>query len=132
MPVPGGNYPEVLERVLRPTQKGIALPISLELTFHVLPVRLGSAEKIDLHRMIDDQVGWHHWIDPVGITAQRFEPIPHGGQIDDRRNAGEVLKNDARWHERDVRPRVGGAPRGYGLHVIFLHVRSTRMPEGVL
>ena len=89
------DYPEVLEGVLGPAQKGITFPISFEFPLHVLPVGLGGAEEVDLHRMIDDEVGRHHWVDPVGITAQRLEPIPHGGQVDDARHAGEVLQHDA-------------------------------------
>ena len=90
------NHPEVLEGVLGPAQKGVTLPISLEFALHVLPVRLGGPEEVDLHGMIDDEVGRYHWVDSTGITAQRFESIPHCGQVDNCGNAREVLENDAR------------------------------------
>ena len=46
-------------------------------------------------RMVNDQIDLGQRVDLIGIAAQLCHGRPHGGQIDDRRNAGEVLHQHA-------------------------------------
>ena len=59
------------------------------------------AEVIDLHGMIDDELHGLERVYAVGISAKRHDRVSHGGKVDDARNAGEVLQQDPRRHERD-------------------------------
>ena len=65
-----------------------------------------GAEVVHLHRMIDDQLGGQQWIDLLGIAAHLHHGVAHGGQIDDGRNAGEILQQHPRRHEGDFRVNV--------------------------
>ncbi len=54
------------------------------------------------------------------VSGQPGDAVAHGGQIDHRGHAGEVLKHDAAGHERDFRLARGvGAVLREGLDVIF-------------
>ena len=93
---------EVVERLLAPAQERVALAVALELDLDVEIERAGVAERIDLHRMIDHELGRRERIDPLRIAAELLHRIAHRGEIDDARHAGEILQHDARRHERDL------------------------------
>ena len=57
---------------------------------------------IDDHRMVDHQINGDQRIDLFGIAAQRRNAVAHRGEVDDRRNAGEVLHEHARGPESDL------------------------------
>ena len=132
MPVPGGDHSEVLETVLGPSKQRVPLPIALELALHVPPIRFWGAEEVDLHGMVDHEVGGHDWVDAVRITAHGLEAVPHGGQIDHGGNSGEVLENHAGRHERHVCARVRWAPCGHGLNVLGTDGAASGVAQGVL
>ncbi|MCY1422557.1 hypothetical protein D9M71_382420 [compost metagenome] len=50
------HYAEIVERVLAPAQKGIALTIALHFNVDVLGERLVAGIFVDHHRVVDDQV----------------------------------------------------------------------------
>lgn len=93
MPVAGGR-PEALERALTPFEELVALAVPLELALGVVEQGEGGSELINLHGVIDDQIDGHDGIDAIGLAAQASHGGAHGGQIDDRRHAGEVLQDD--------------------------------------
>ncbi len=51
--------------------------------------------------MVDDQFSWGERIDLVGVAAQGFHGIAHGGQIDHAGHAGEILQHHTRRREGD-------------------------------
>src|SRR5712671_898480 len=51
--------------------------------------------------MIDDELRGKQRVDALGIAAHLHHRIAHGGEIHDRRHAGEVLEEHPRGHERD-------------------------------
>ena len=87
---------EVRERRLPPAQERVALLISLELDLRVLAERIGRAEEIDLHGVIDHQLRGKQRIDLLGVSAHGLHGVAHRGEVDDARDAGEVLEQDAR------------------------------------
>ena len=87
----GRNDGEVLERGLTPTQEGVAFFVALEFQIGVQLKRLRGAELIDLHGVVDDQLGRLQRVDQPGIAAQRLHRIAHGREIDHCRHAGEIL-----------------------------------------
>ena len=74
------------------------------------------------HRMIDHQIHRHMRIDLLGIAAERLHGVAHGGKVDHRRHAGEVLHQHARRAEGElVVGRFGLEPLGHRLDVVLGH-----------
>src|SRR5207248_3270697 len=102
------NESESLESLLAPLQELVALAVTFEFHLHIQAERFRRAGKIDLHGVIDDEVHRHERLDDFRIATEFFHRASHRGEIDDQRNAGEILENNACDHERDflVRRRL--------------------------
>jgi len=119
---------EALECALTPAQERVALLVALELALGVDAERVARAEHVDLHRVVDDELGRQLWVDPGRVAPEVGHRIPHPRQIDDRWNAGEVLEQNAGRPKRDlVRGRGRRLPAPQCLGVLVLAV-----PQGVL
>ena len=57
MPVPGRDDLELVERGLAPAQELVALAVALVLELDVALERVGAAEDVGDHRVVDDQLG---------------------------------------------------------------------------
>ena len=86
MPVSGGTTRKFLKRVLAPPQKRIALAIAREFELGVQLKRVGAAEVIDLHGVIDDELDRLQRIDAIGIAAKPNHAVAHRGEIDHARD----------------------------------------------
>ncbi len=114
----GRHDREVVEGALSPAQEGVALVVSFELTLGVHAEGVMRRERIDLHRVVDHELGRRERVDPRGIAPHLSHRVTHRGQIDDRRHAGEVLHQDARGREGDLLAGLGlGVPAGERLDV---------------
>ena len=82
---------EVLERLLAPPEELVALAVALELELGVDREGVGGAERVDLHRVVDDELGRDERVDLRGVAAERRHRVAHRGEVDDRGHAGEVL-----------------------------------------
>ena len=102
MPVPGGTTRKLSNELLRPFEEFVALLVLLVFLLDVLLERGVVAEEVDRHRMIDDEIDRHQRIDLLGVAAQRLHGVAHGGEIDHRRHAGEVLHQHARGAKGDL------------------------------
>ena len=100
MPVSGGTTRKLRNAGLSPAQEHVALAIAVVLEIGVQRQRVGRAEVIDLHRVIDHELDRLQRIDLLRIAAERHDAVAHRRQIDDARHAGEVLQQDPRRHER--------------------------------
>ncbi len=109
---------EILESGLAPAEKGVALDVALKFQLGVKAKSIGVAEFVDLHGMVDDQLGGKERIDARGIAAHALDRLAHGGEIDDGGDAGEILQQDARGHEGDFFLRGVGSPAGEGANVL--------------
>jgi hypothetical protein len=87
----GRDDAEVAKRLLAPAQERVALAVARELELDVPAERVGGAEVVDLHGVIDDQVRGLQRVDARRIAAERAHRVAHRGEIDDRGHAGEVL-----------------------------------------
>ena len=96
---------EVAERGLTPAQERVAFGVAAELDRGVLRQRVRRAVRVDLHRVIDHELGGRQRIDLVGIAAELDHRFAHRGEVDDGGHAGEVLHDHAAGRERDL---VGG------------------------
>ena len=111
MPVSGGTTLKLSKRRLPPAQECVALLVALELELGVALERAGRPELVDLHGVVDHQLGGHQRVDLAGVAAHRRDRIAHRREVDDRRDAGEVLHDHARGRERDLLARLGlGVP----------------------
>ena len=83
--------------------------------------------------MIDDQVGGHDRIDPVGVALHPGHGVPHGGQVYHAGHAGEVLEDHARRHEGELPGGIAAwRPAGQRLDVLVCHDAASGEPERVL
>ena len=80
--------------------------------------------------MVDDQVHGGLRIDPRGVAPHPGQRGPHGSQIHERGNSGEVLQDDAGRAERNLAPgRRLGVPGREGGHVLFANRSSVHPAE---
>ena len=89
----GRHHQEVLESLLSPAQKGVAFAVSLELDFGVGRERAGTAEGVDLHRVVYDQFRRRQRVDLPRVAAEFPHRVAHRGEIDEGGNPGEVLQD---------------------------------------
>ena len=119
---------EVPEALLAPAEEGVALAVALELELDVADERAARAEDVDLHRVVDHELDGNQRVDLLRAAAQVRHRVAHRGEVDDGRDAGEVLEQDARRRERDLAVRlVCRDPARHGFDV-----RSVAGPEHVL
>ena len=87
-----GRYDlEIVKRLRSPFQKFVALHIALIFQLDIMFERLGRAEFVDHHRVVDDQMHGHLRVDLLGIAAERLDAVAHRREIDHRRHAGKIL-----------------------------------------
>ena len=114
----GRHHREVLERPLAPAQEQVALLVALELALGVQAEGVAGAEGVDLDRVVDHQLGRGERVDAGRVAAHLGHRVAHRGEVDDGRDAGEVLQQHAGGGEGDLLARVGlGVPAGEGLDV---------------
>jgi hypothetical protein len=71
--------------------------------------------------VVNDEIGGNERIDTIRVAAQFLDGVAHGGKVNDRWDASEVLEQDAGRHERVLMCVIasGGCPAGEGKNVIF-------------
>ena len=131
-PRTGWHHTVVLERLLGPAEKGVALAVALVFTRDVLLEGLSRPEKVDLYGVVDDEVRGDQGIDPRRVAAHLPDTVPHGRQVHDRGYSGEVLKDHPSGHEGEVSACVGGAPGRHRLDVFRRDVAVPCVAQGVL
>ncbi len=103
-----GDDLEVVKGALAPTQELVSLGVALVLEFDVALEGVRAAEDVEDDGVVDDHLGRGQRVDLVRIAAEGGDGLPHGGQVDDTRDAGEVLHEDAGRRELDLDARIGG------------------------
>ena len=101
---------EVVEGALPPAQECVALAVALELELGVAEDREPVRELVDLHRVVDHELDREQRVDLPRVAAEIVHRVPHRGEVDDRRDAGEVLQQHASGRERDLLRRLGTSP----------------------
>ena len=97
---------EVVERALAPAQERVALLVALELALGVDAKGVARAERVDLHRVVDHQLGRRQRVDLRRVAAHLRDRVAHRREVDDRGHAGEVLHQHARGREGDLLARL--------------------------
>ena len=118
----GRHGAEVGQRLLAPLQELVALLVAFELELEVLAFGLLARKRVDLHRVVDDEIARHERIDLLRIAAKALHRCAHRREVDDAWHAGEVLQHDAAWQERDLDLARGvGAKVRDVAHVLLGH-----------
>ena len=106
---------EVVEGVLAPAEELVALAVAFVLLLGVEAERGLRAVRVDLDGVVDDQLRRDEGVDAGRIAAEVGHRVAHGGEVDDRGHAGEVLHDHAGGGEGDLlaglRVRVPGRQR---------------------
>ena len=124
---------ELLERRLPPAQELVALAVAGVLQLDVLLEGARVAEDVNLHRVVDDQLGRSERVDLGRVAAERDDGLTHGRQVDNTRHAGEVLHDDAGGGELDLCVRVSVlVPVADGPDVLGGDVRAVLGPQEIL
>ena len=89
------HHAEAIEGPLRPTEELVALRIALIFARNVLLERLRCCPSVDLHGVINDEIGGNLWVDALRINAELARRIAQRGKINDRWDASEVLQHHA-------------------------------------
>ena len=127
------HHAEIAEGVLPPAQKRIALAVAGELELGIQLKCVAPAEIVHLHGMVDDELDRLQRIDPIGVAAESNHSVAHRRQIDDARNAGEILKQHARGREGNFLLQLcARLPRGQRLDVFRMHEARVLVPEQIL
>ena len=100
MPVPGGTTLKSRNDALAPAQERVALAVALELELDVAREREPRGELVDLHRVVDHELGRDQRVDLRRVAAEVGHRVPHRREVDDGRHAGEVLQQHARRARR--------------------------------
>src|SRR5438874_996742 len=93
---------ESFESLLTPLKKLVTLAVALELHVQIEFQRARRTKEIDLHRVIDDQINRHERLDDLRVASEPLHTASHRREIDNQRNSGEVLQNNARNDEWDL------------------------------
>ena len=142
MPVPGGTTLKPSNALWPQRRNSVALAVALELELDVARERDARRERVDLHRVVDHELGRDQRVDLRRVAAEVGHRVPHRGEVDDGRHAGQVLEQDARRRERDLVRRLGlRVPArdrvDVGLvavpeHVLEQHAQRVREPRDVV
>ncbi len=119
-PEAGRHHAECAEGLHTPFHELVTLPVALEFQLHVQVQRIGRSIVVDHHRVVHHQVHRHQRLDQTRLTPLPRGGASHGRQIGQQRNAGEILQNDPRDHERNFLAATGARlPAGQLSHVIL-------------
>ena len=125
--------PQVAERGLRPAQELVALAVALVLAADVEGEGAAAAPRVDLDRVVDDEVRRDEGVHARRVAAERGHRVAHRREVHDRGHAGEVLEDDAGGHERDLGLAAGArTPGREGRHVLLAHDAAAGVAERVL
>ena len=128
----GRNHAEILEGVLSPAKKRIALLVAVELQVCVDEERGVGSVFVDLNGVIDDEVDRLERVDLRSVAAESRERVAHCGEVHDRGNSGEILEKDSRGAERDFFLLLAAdVPVCQRFDVLALDELSVLVPEEV-
>ena len=115
----GRHHAEIVEGAGAPAQERVALAVPLIFLLDIGEERGRGAERIDRHRVVDDEVDRNQRIDLARIAAERAHGVAHGGEIDHGWNAGEILHQHAGGAEGDLALALARLqPLGHAANVV--------------
>ena len=115
-----GDGLEIGQRLLTPFQEGVPFHVSviLDVQIEVKCIAVGTGN-IHLHRVVNDQINGHLWIDFFRIAAHLDHGISKCRQVHDGGHAGEILKNHTGRAKGDFASLSVRRPCGNGTNVLL-------------
>ena len=135
MPVPGGTTRNPVERSCAQRSNWYRSQIALVLLLDVVGEREARAEEVDLHRVVDHEVGRQQGVDLLRVAAEAGHRRAHRRDVHHGRHAGVVLEQDARAGRNGQLSRLVATrlPGGQRLDVRLLkRARERQVSEDVL
>ncbi len=128
------HHAEVLERLLSPPKERVALAVALVLEVDVALEGEHGAEAVDLHGVVDNQIGRHQRVDLANVAAETGHRRAHRGEIDHGGNAGEVLQDHTGRKEWELPALLAGArlPAGERTHMALVGELAASIAQHVL
>jgi hypothetical protein len=139
-PHAGRHGPEVAEGTLGPADELVTLHVAPVLNGDVGVVGRRVARALGDDGVIDHELDRDQRVDLGGVATQPGERVAHGGEVDDRRHAGEVLHEHPLGGEGDLVGGVAGplavtlgigAPVRHGDDVVGRDVRPVLVTKEV-
>src|SRR5687767_4002694 len=125
----GRHNAEVAEGFLPPFQKFIPFAVAMEFHFSISCERVCGREKINLDRMVNDQVHRHQRIDLPWVTTKARNCCTHCGQVHYCGYSGKILHDDTRRKKRNPRANPVRSPGGDVLHIALLDLQIVTLTE---
>ena len=126
------HHAEIVEGAGAPAQEGVAFAVPLIFLLDIGEERGGGAERIDRHRVIDDEIDRNQRIDLARIAVKRAHGVAHGGKIDHGGNAGEILHQHAGGAEGDLALALARLqPLGHAANVVGGDGTPIFMPQQI-
>ncbi len=91
----GRHDAECFECLLAPFEELVALAVALEFHVEIELERIRRAVEINLHRVVHDEIDGHKGLDDGRVATEAFYSAAHGGEVHQKRHAGEILQHDA-------------------------------------
>ncbi len=127
------HHLEVVEGALAPAQELVALLVAAVLDVDVALERRRRAEHVRDHRVVDDQLGGRERVDRGRVATEVAHGLTHGGQVDDRRDTGEVLHDHPRGRVLDLLAGLTvSVPSGDRPDIVCSDVRAVLGAQQVL
>src|SRR2546422_690358 len=80
--------------------------------------------------MIDDEIHRYERFDHAGVLIQTHDSRTHRGQINQQGHAGKILKQHARYDERDfLGTFTVGLPVGDAAHIVFIDLLAVKVAQ---
>ena len=121
---------EPLERLHAPLEELVPGAVAPELDLHVEAQGVGRRPLVDLDRVVHDEGDGDERLDDLRVPFEPPHGRAHGGEVDEERDPGEVLEDDAGDDEGDLGGALGaGLPRGEGPDVVLLDPLSVAVAQ---
>ena len=126
------NYADVGEVLSTPAKDRVALFVALVLNFNVLFQRIGRAESLNDDGVVNDHFGRVERVNLIRGATQCGDGLTHGSEVNNARNTGKVLHEDACWGELDFGVRLClRIPVCQGVDVVLGYVLAVLVTQQV-
>ena len=124
------DHAKAIEGLHAPLQKLIPRVVAAKFHLHVSLECLRIAREINLHRMIDHEIDRNQRLDHTRVLVETNHCGPHSREIDQQRNAGKILKQHARDHERNLLGALSiWLPISKTTHVLFRDFHAVEIAQ---
>ena len=124
------NHGKSLKGLLAPFEEFVAFRIALEFNVQVLFQSIRASCPVHLDGVVHHQVHGDQRFNDGGVFSQSCYGGAHGRQVHQKRDARQVLQDNAGYRKRDfIGTGIVGIPGGQVVHVLFSHFQAVAIAE---